>query len=131
MKVYSARFFIITTFHKNNYITDDLVGTKKEASLAQSELLLQRHAKNMLHSKVDTLENKLMSQKKELISLQDDAVEKLSTAGSHLEQTRQEVSSLKAKVIYISSFNDDVHAWVGKFRPLQLIFYTSFQQFCT
>lgn len=59
---------------------------------------MERHQKNMLQSKVDSLKTQVASQKKELIELEGEAKEKLTTAGSEVKQTRQEVYNLKAKV---------------------------------
>lgn len=40
----------------------------------------------------------MVSQKREMLELEGDAKEKILNAGNHVKQTRQEVSSLKAKV---------------------------------
>ncbi len=73
----------------------DLAGSRREVSFSKNELSLERHQKGLLQSKVGALESQLQTQKKELMELHDNTKERLSSAG---QQTRQEVSSLKAKV---------------------------------
>lgn len=81
----------------------DLAGSKREADYSYQELSIERQQKSMLQSKVDSLKNRVASHKKELIELEDDAKEKLTTAGSNVKQTRQEISALKAKVRLLST----------------------------
>lgn len=76
----------------------DLAGKKRESSFAQKELSIERHQKNVLQSKVTTLEDQVVYQKKEMKDLKGDAKEKLTSAGDHVRQTRHEVANLKAKV---------------------------------
>jgi len=75
-----------------------LAGTKREANFSHKELSIERHQKNVLQSKLDSLESQVVTQKKEMKELRGDAKDKLSSAGDHVRQTRREVASLKAKV---------------------------------
>ena len=75
---------------------------------SQKELSIERHHKSALQSKVTELESQVVSAKRELEELECDAKEKLTTAGDHVKQTRQEVSGLKAKVGKVMSGNE---AW--------------------
>lgn len=79
-------------------IIADMTGIKREASFSQKELSIERHQKDHLQSKLNALESQMVSQKREMLELEGDAKEKILNAGNHVKQTRQEVSSLKAKV---------------------------------
>ena len=78
--------------------TADLAGSKREADYTQKELAIQRQERNMLRSKVDSLKNRMASQKKEMAELEDDAKARLTSAGTHVKQSQQEISALRAKV---------------------------------
>lgn len=75
-----------------------MAGSKRDATFSQKELARERQHKGALKSKVDAMEGELKSRTRELEELKENAMEKLSNAGSHMQQTRQEVASLKAKV---------------------------------
>ena len=76
----------------------DLAGTKRDAKYSKNELSIERHQKSVLQSKVNALESEMQSTRRELQDLENEAKEKLTTAGDHVKQTRQEVAGLKAKV---------------------------------
>lgn len=82
----------------NCLLLADLAGTRRESTFAQKELSIERHQKTVLQSKVTTLEDQVVYQKKEMKELKGDAKEKLTSAGDHVRQTRHEVANLKAKV---------------------------------
>ena len=90
--------FTVATSSDSRSSLADLAGSKRDASYSQKELSHERQQKSMLQSKVDTLKTRVAMQKKEMLELEGDAKEKLTSAGSHMKQTRNEVSALKAKV---------------------------------
>lgn len=79
-------------------IIADLAGAKRDANYTKKELSIEQHQKNVLQSKVNTLEGQVVHQKREMKELKGDAKEKLTSAGDHVRQTRHEVANLKAKV---------------------------------
>ncbi len=82
----------------NMHLTADLAGTRREASYSHKELSIERQQKSMLQSKVSSLEDQVGDQKREMKELRGEAKEKLTSAGDHVRQTRQEVANLKARV---------------------------------
>lgn len=76
----------------------DLAGTMRDISHSKKELSSERQQKSMLQSKVNALESQMMNTRRELMDVEHEAKAKLTNAGDHVKQTRQEAASLKAKV---------------------------------
>lgn len=80
-----------------------MAGLKRKANFSEKELYVERQHKHALQSTVDTLKSQVVLQKREFMELEGDAKEQLSSAGTHMKQTRQEVANMKAKVRLITT----------------------------
>ena len=79
----------------------DLAGSQHEHSTTKSDLSLSKQQCNLLSAQVDTLKMQLSARREELSSLlqsHNQAQERLGSAGASVQQTRQQMLTLKAKV---------------------------------
>ena len=82
----------------------DLKSSQREHSTTKNNLSLSRHQSNLLQAQVDSLKAQLSTQQQEMASVlesHENTEERLGSAGKHMEQSRQEMLALKAKVYMI------------------------------
>ena len=83
------------------HLPAELAASQSEVSSLQQELTLERHQASLLQAQLGTLHSQLSSRGEELAAAvlsHDRAREKLGSAGDSVQQSRQEMLSLKAEV---------------------------------